>query len=284
MKNGLLRLLPLLIFVSAGCSPDSSSKQSAPPDSSTGVTKAPATADSKTSAVGGESGATTPQPSAEAKTNPPTDTATPSASNTPTTPPAPLTAALKTEGFEYSGVGSAKPMDMELTMSTKPGEVTTGSQTIALVDSKPDKAVYSVDRSGGLSILGTEEWTVDKDGVFTTKSSMMDVGDKAMELPAIPKPGMTWNVHTKVDRADVKMDMQVTFKIIGKQNIKTKVASYTDALLVEQDGAGTLQGKKVRTVSQNWYVKGLGLVKANMKTIPSEGKTESLTIQETKTK
>jgi hypothetical protein len=171
---------------------------------------------------------------------------------------------------------------MELTMSSSPGKIITGSQTITLKEIKGGKAVYNVDRSGGLADLGTEEWTVDKDGLYTTKSSMMELGDKAMELPAKPTPGMTWKVHTKVDRPEIKMDMSITFRIVGKQKVHTKGGEFDNALLVEQDGTGTLQEKKVRTVSQNWYVKGLGLVKANMKTIPSTGKPQTLEIQETK--
>jgi hypothetical protein len=103
-----------------------------------------------------------------------------------------------------------------------------------------------------------------------------------MELPADPKPGMTWKVHTKSTNPAAAMDMDMTFKIIGKQKVSTKAGTFPDALLVEQDGVGTLQNQKVRTESQNWYVKGVGLVKATMKNHLPGNKTESLTIQETK--
>jgi hypothetical protein len=180
-------------------------------------------------------------------------------------------------------VGYTKPIDMELTVSDQ-GAIRTGSQSIKLKGIKDGKAVYTVDRTGQLAILGSEEWTISDKGVFTTKSSMMDVGADAMELPADPKPGMTWSVHTKSDQPTAKMDMQMSFKVIGKQSVTTKAGKFRDALVIEQDGKGTLQGQKVRTESKNWYVKGIGLVKATMTNHIEGGKTESLTIQETNVK
>jgi hypothetical protein len=171
---------------------------------------------------------------------------------------------------------------MELVMSSEPGKVTTGSQTITLKESKNGRSIYTVDRSGGLASLGTEEWTVNGKGVYTTKSSMMTLGDDAMELPAHPKPGMKWKFHTKSDQATAKMDMEISCTVVGKEDVKTKGGSFKDALVVEQDGTGTVQGKKVRTESKNWYVKGLGLVKATLKNHLPDGTDQTLSIQETK--
>ena len=282
MRKRHLILLPLAIFIATACDPE-------PKNNSSTSSQPPATAEKTVNSKAPESSAST----APAGNKPSVDTTTPSttASATPpsTTPgSAPAVAVLppeiKTEGYDYSGLANPKPVDMELIMSTQPGQVITGSETVTLKEVKGGQAVYNVDRTGGLAVLGTEEWTLDKDGVYTTKSSVMDLDAKAMELPAVPKPGMTWKVHTKADKSNMKMDMVITFKIIGKQSVTTKAGKHEDALMVEQDGVGTLQNQKVRTVSQNWYVKGLGLVKAAMKTITPDGKTESLSIQETKTK
>ncbi len=172
---------------------------------------------------------------------------------------------------------------MELTISDQKA-IRTGSQSIRFEGMKDGKAVYSVDRTGQLASLGTEEWTITDKGVFTTKSSMMDIGQDAMELPANPKPGMTWKVHTKSDQAAAKMDMEMTFKVVGIESVTTKAGKFKSALLIEQDGKGSLQGQKVRTESKNWYVKGIGLVKATMMNHVEGGKSESLTIQETNVK
>ena len=280
MKTKILTLLPLTLAIAVGCDPQ---PKSSPSTDSAPSQKTAATDGTKPSTSSTSTTSTEKPPTETPATAPKPDTkvATADSPKEPTAPSDPVPADIKTEGYEYSGVGHTGAIDMELTMSTTK-DVITGSQTVALKEVKDGKAVYSIDRTGGLASLGTEEWTLSKEGVFTSKSSMMDVGDKAMELPAVPKPGMTWKVHTKSDQPTVKMDMNITFKIVGKQSISTKGGKFDDALLVEQDGVGTLQSKKVRTVSQNWYVKGLGLVKANMKTTNPDGKTESLTIQETK--
>ena len=171
---------------------------------------------------------------------------------------------------------------MELVMSSEPGKVTTGSQTITLKESKNGQSIYTVDRSGGLASLGTEEWKVNTKGVYTSKSSMMTLGEDAMELPAHPKVGMTWKFHTKSDQSTAKMDMEITCKVLGNEDVTTKGGGYKGALVVEQDGVGTVQGKKVRTESKNWYVKGLGLVKATLKNHLPDGTDQTLSIQETK--
>lgn len=187
------------------------------------------------------------------------------------------------DGYAFSGVSFVKPLDMELTISDQKA-VRTGSQQIKLKEVKDGKAVYSVDRTGQLAILGTEEWTVTDKGVYTTKSSMMDLGPDAMELPAHPTPGMSWKVHTKSSQPTASMDMQMTFKVVGFEPVSTKAGKFKNALVIEQDGTGTLEGQKVRTESKNWYVKGIGLVKATMTNHLASGKTELMTIQETNAK
>ncbi len=79
------------------------------------------------------------------------------------------------------------------------------------------------------------------------------------------------------------MDTENTFKIVGKcKSVTTKAGTHKAALMVEQSSTGTLQGKKVRTESQSWYVKGLGLVKQQMKIIREGDKPATIVIQESK--
>ncbi len=193
-----------------------------------------------------------------------------------------LPTELKHEGFEYDGLANAKPMDMELV--TSQGTVISGSQTVTAKGVKDGKATYSIQRTGGLEILGSDEVSVEKDGVFTNSSSVAKLSSHAMELPAHPKPGMTWKFHVSADNPTSAMDMETTCKVIGIQSVTTKAGSYKDALLVQQDSVGTLQKQKVRTVSKSWYVKGIGTVKADLVTYKPDGTSEKLTIQETKHK
>jgi hypothetical protein len=276
MKNGLLKLLPLSLLVAVGCN-SGQTTQAASADQS-GSSKTPsASSDSKSSV----SGTPVPDSSTPATTGDKSAAASPPPASTP---PAALPASLHHEGFDYSGVTHTAPIDLEMTSTANPGAVTTGSQTITFDGIKDGKAIYKVDRTGGLAAIGTEEWTISKDGVFMSKSSIVDAGGMAMELPAHPKPGMTWKFHAKASSAGINMDMVMTLTILRKEKVTTKAGTFEDALVVEQDGVGTMQTQKTRTVSQNWYVKGLGLVKAEMKTVGPDGKTQSVSIQETNAK
>lgn len=273
-------LIPLLAIGMTGCHSASSDSKSTPDAQSTSETM-PSSAPASAPASAPESGIATVPPSVS--TAPPS-TSPPAVSSTPPSAsrPAKSFQLAGNEGLEYSGVQHGKPIDMELVMSSEPGKVTTGSQTTTLKESKDGNSVYTVDRSGGLASLGTEEWTVNAKGVFTSKSSMMTLGDDAMELPAHPKPGMKWKFHTKSEQATAKMDMEITCQVVGNEDVKTKGGTFKNALVVEQDGTGTVQGKKVRTESKNWYVKGLGLVKATLKNHLPDGTDQTLSIQETK--
>jgi len=281
MKNGSLKLLPLLVFVAAGCNSEPPANPQSTPTTTTdgSKTSAPDSAPASAATPPTQSAPTSPTPPTSAPTaSVPTPTTGAKTASTDVVP-----AALKHEGYQYSGVDHHGPIDMEETTSAQPGVVTTGSQTITFTGIKNGKAVYNVDHTGGLAVLGSEEWAISTEGVFTTKSSVANFGDKAMELPADPKPGMTWKVSMKASRADENMDTENTMKIIGKDNVTTKAGTFKDALVVEQIGVGTLQSKKVRTVSKSWYVKGIGLVKADMK-ITTDGKTQTVLIQETNAK
>jgi len=192
-----------------------------------------------------------------------------------------LPASLKHEGYEYEGLANSKPMDMELVQGGA-NNVITGSQSITLKEVKNGVATYTVERTGGLSVLGSEIWSLESDGIYTTSSSLASLSPRAMELPASPKPGMTWHFHLKSDNPDNKMDVENNCKVIGFEPVTTKARSYEKALLVEQNGSGTLRNQKVRTVSRIWYVKGIGTVKAQVKDSLPDGKSQTLTIQETK--
>jgi len=269
-----------LVFVAAlGCNSDSKDSVTAKAQDSPSVdtaqlatTATPANSDTKPSAP---TDATKP-----ADATPPKDVAK-APDSAPATAPGELPALLKHDAYEYEGLANSKPIDMELVID-KGAKVITGSQSITFKGLKDGVATYNIDRTGGLSALGSEVASLEKDGVYTSSSSVATLSSHAMELPAHPKPGMTWHFHISSDKVDSSMDMETVCTVVGLKPVTTKVATYKDALLVEQDSKGTLRGEKVRTVSRNWYVKGIGTVKADLTTYMPNGKSQSLTIQETK--
>jgi len=286
----LLALIPVALVIAIGCDPEPKTgapsstalneKSTPSTDPSKGISKDAGTSSpslSPTTLVGGSSKPETKDDKAPAVPTISTPVVPASKTADSGVPP-----ELKHVGYEYEGLANASSIDMELDISGQSSPIT-GSQQVTFKGIKDGKASYVVERTGGLEALGSENISLEKDGIYTTHSTVAKLSPHAMELPADPKPGMKWTMHTSADSKTAKMDMEITCKVIGTQSVTTKVGTYKDALLVEQDGVGTLQGKKVRTVSKNWYVKGLGNVKADLTTYDQDGKqAQTLTIQETK--
>ncbi|CAN5525032.1 hypothetical protein BH11ARM2_BH11ARM2_01620 [soil metagenome] len=223
-----------------------------------------------------------PTVSAPVKTNaqsasepPPTPGPTESASA------ASIPAELKHEGYEYYGLGNDQPVDMEVRTTSDSG-VRTGSQITRFKGMQDGKAVYSIERTGGLTdLLGQMDVTLEPDGIFVKSSSVAKVGDRDMEMPAKLSPGTTWEARTVVEQPGRELNVLVKFKVVGPENIKTPVGDRS-TLRVDSTGEGTLMGKKVRMDSQSWYVKGFGMVKSVLKYTGETGAPSTITIQETK--
>ncbi|MGV3617583.1 MAG: hypothetical protein ACO1SV_19840 [Fimbriimonas sp.] len=250
--NRKLRTLPFLLALAAvGCQPEPTALKTDPParQESTGAT------------TGTTASAPTTSPEAAA----------PSLDTVP--------AELKHDGYAYYGLGNTKPMVMEIVDSTQPGRTMTGSQTIKLTEVKDGKAVFDIERTDDLAQLGTQSVTLEKDGIYVTASSVAQVNHD-LELPADVTAGKKWQNTMKVDAPGREVEMKSTFKIEGNRKVKTKVGD-REAILITSTGQGTMLGQKVRMESQNWYVKDVGGVKAVIKITYGDGKTRTMTIQET---
>lgn len=200
------------------------------------------------------------------------------------TAPAPDLAAipanLKHDAFEYYGLGNANPIDMEVANSAQSG-VMTGAQTTKFEGMKDGKAVFSIERTGGLISLGMQKVTVEPDGVYATESSIVKL-ERELELPAELTPGKTWANRTVVDQPSQKVDVKNTFKVVGPTKVTTK-AGERDALLITSTGKGQIQGQNVTINSKSWFVRGVGNVKSELTIQYPNNRTEKVTIQETKT-
>jgi hypothetical protein len=191
-----------------------------------------------------------------------------------------IPAELKTEAFYYYGLNNTKPMDMEIIDSQAPGQPKTGTQVAVLKEIKDGKAIFDVERTGNLMDLGSQEVTLEKGGVYVTEVAIAQI-DHELELPSDLTPGKTWESVLKVDTPGRSVNLKNSFKVVGKQQVKTKVAD-RDAILITSTGTGTMQNQAVRIESKNWYVRDLGGVKSVINIIPTKGKTRTMTIQETK--
>lgn len=250
-------LLPLLssLFV-FGCQ---SAKPTAEPASTTGAT-ATTSAPSPTKP---DSGSTSPAP-ATADSGPSLDV---------------IPSELKHEGYDYYGLANSKPMDMVAT-STSGKDTMTGAQITKLESYKDGKAVFSIERTGRLADFGSQKVTLEKDGIYVTYSSMAKV-DHDLEVPATLPPGKEWKNRMVIDAPAQQTELNSVFKVVGEVDVKTKVGD-RKALLITSSGQGTMRGEKVKLTSQNWYVKGVGGVKSLITITHANGKSDSITLEETK--
>ncbi|MEZ0327858.1 MAG: hypothetical protein ACAH95_18330 [Fimbriimonas sp.] len=210
--------------------------------------------------------------------------ATPTASNSDSTPKAldrsQIPAELKTEAYEYFGLDNDKPVDMQVVVSSDPG-VKTGTVTTTLSEIKDGKAIFTIDRTGGLMQLGTQKVTLQKDGIYVTESTDAVLESPQMELSSNLQPGSTWNSKLKVDKPGSNMELTTTYTVKGVQKFTTKKGP-REGLLVVAKGSGTANGDPITFESSEWYVKGVGGVKAVLVTKTKSGKGQTITIEESK--
>lgn len=199
--------------------------------------------------------------------------------------PTPKTAAdipesLKTDAYHYYGLSNSNPVKMQLTVPGAKGPQP-GEQTIAFKELKDDAAVFLTTRSGSLEGLGTEEVSLEKDGIYILSSTVGDIGGKSLEMPSDLKPGTTWSKPSEVKRNDGSVSKyDATFKVIGTEKVKTKAGDY-DALLITSDGPAEVNGQKLRMKSKNWYAKDVGVVKVEIETAPTKGSPQRIVIEAT---
>jgi hypothetical protein len=191
-----------------------------------------------------------------------------------------IPAELKHEGFEYSGLGRTEPLAMEYVDSNNPDTTYTGAQRIVLKEIRDGRPIFSIEHSGNLSVLGVREVGLEQDGIYTVSSSFSKVGERDMELPAQLEPGTTWETRTVVDQGEAQMDITTKRTVKGTESIKTKVGT-RDALVVNGTATGSIRGEKANLESTEYYVRGVGVVKSTLVLRYNDGRTQTVTIQET---
>lgn len=190
-----------------------------------------------------------------------------------------IPADLKGEAYSYYGLENTKPLEMEAVYSSN-GIRLTGTQSISLVRIEDGKPVFEISRTGDLVQLGTQEVTLEKDGLYVTK---LDVGtaNHDLELPNDLTKGKSWTNEMTIDEPNQKLEIASKFTVVGPAKVKTAVAE-RDAILITSTGSGKLNGKPVTMTSRNWYVRGLGGVKTEIKTVFKGGPSQTITVQEVK--
>jgi hypothetical protein len=192
--------------------------------------------------------------------------------------PAAVPDELKTEAYHWYGLGNFKPMKIVIEISGQPSK--SGEQVVRLTDVKDGKATFEIDRPGD---LGTETISLEKDGVYTVGSTLIQGKTRNLEMPANVPPGATWKNTGKVQMTQ-ELDQNLSIEVVGIADVDTK-AGKQSALHIKQTGTLKFNGTTYRMDSDLYYVKDKGLVKsvAMMRDLAKpNSKAQIITIQETK--
>lgn len=213
-----------------------------------------------------------------------TGTATTGGGTPAVKPPEPQIAAdLKTDAYHWYGLGNTAPMKVEVKVNG--GTSYTGTQTVHFQAMKNGRAIFEIARDGELgSQLGTDTLSLEKDGLYTVKSTRFVGTTRNLELPSKLPVGATWRDSGKLTMTGgEKFDQNVSFKVVGPQDVTTPVGKQSALLVTSTGNVKTGQGD-FKMVSSIWYVKDKGIVKSvvtltNLKK-PKE-KPQEITIEET---
>jgi hypothetical protein len=187
-----------------------------------------------------------------------------------------IPADLKTDAYEYYGLGKAG--DMNLVLKSGKNEPQTGTQTVKLTKADAGRCEFEVSYGGVLAQQGKMTMSLDKGGVRVIASDTIKQDPKTYELPSGLKPGLKWDTKTV---AGSEIEVNSTNTVVGTQTVTTPVATYKDALLVVATGTGKNRGTPFKMESKIWLVKGRGAVRTEIVN-SSGGKTETSTLEEAK--
>jgi hypothetical protein len=218
---------------------------------------------------------------------PRTPTAAPGAAD-PAVPAAPTTAgiesvpqALRHDAFHFYGLTRTQPLQLEQRVE---GAETadTGGQTIRFDGVEGDVARFTIERTGDLSRMGSNEAELRADGLYVVSSSIGEIEEPWLELPADLSVGRTWTTRSRMAlHGGQKMDVTTTNRVARIERVETGAGAYEEARLVVSEGKGTLDGNSITMTSRSWYVRDRGPVRMELTTTVGAQRGDTMIIQET---
>lgn len=179
-----------------------------------------------------------------------------------------IPAELKHDGFEYYGLGAAKPLKM---ISKQKGSPDLNGQTeFQLLEYADGKAKFKQVFGGELSSqFPDSELILDKDGVYSINLGASELDKPQMELPAKVEAGKVWKLDKPIEASGTTIS-KFDSRIIGPEKITVPLGTY-DAMKVTADVEMQAGGSKRTAKMTAWYAKGIGTVKLSM--VFFDGKT-----------
>ncbi len=192
------------------------------------------------------------------KETPVTETKTPPSAEKPKLET--LAANLKHEGYEYYGLGNTTPLKMSLVQGAR---TLKGAQETELEEVKADGAVFRQAWTEELAMNGTSKVRVTPEGVFGIEAQGNALNPPQMEMPAKITPGFKWSSHTKLTVNGETVE-STDSKIVGMKTITLGKKPHS-VLVVTRSSKVDISGKKKVLDSTEYYEKGIGPVKVDVK-------------------
>ncbi len=201
------------------------------------------------------------------------------------TDPAPVVVpdALKTAAYEYKGLEDPKMLTYTAQLNPELGPED-GTETAILKEIKDGNAIYNVERTGSLSLLGTDTLELSPAGVSMTASSRGVLDKPSLELPADIAVGKEWASTSNMEMGSKKFSADSTFKVVREEKVTTEAGTF-DCLVITSSMKATISGSTI--ASENgvatteltaYYAKGVGMVKMDATTKKPDKTTHKFTI------
>ncbi|MFN7172100.1 MAG: hypothetical protein ACK4P3_04870 [Fimbriimonadaceae bacterium] len=199
--------------------------------------------------------------------------------------------SVRTEAFSYWGLGSNRPIVYELSYPDRNGDgeepenrTEQGVSSIVFDSAGDDVATFIVQRTGGLNTIGDQTVEARPEGIFTVSSSLGNISEPIMELPAVLEQGKTWSseVELQLDAATAITE-SFNYRIEGMEPVTVPLGTF-EAMRVSQSTTVRTKSADGSEVVSNvtgsiWYVRDIGIVKVESTIAPESGPAMNVSYQ-----
>lgn len=214
----------------------------------------------------------------DAKPEPaPTDTGKETPANVEPAKPDPSTipATAKTDAFEYYGLGCTDTLTYSYENA---GTKSEGGQTCEFTGLDGQNAKFLMSRTGGLSMLGSEELVASDKGVLLVGAQGQALKEPVVALPASLAPGTTWeSTFTVKDPGGMDVVNTAKQKVEATETVKTPAGEF-ECIVVSMSGTLKTSDRSIPTSGKSWYAKGIGTVKLTVNSKDAAGKNVTFNV------
>lgn len=182
---------------------------------------------------------------------------------------------LRHDAYQYYGLGNNKTLVYTLKLQDVEEE---GEQEVAyqgLIDGVP---TYKILRTGALSDLGDETLQLSEEGVKLSETSIGEVAEPSLALPAKIAVGDTWEDTQTITQRDGKdLVMKSSYKVEKEEKLTTDAGEF-DTIYISSNGTITYDGSTRTFTGRINYAKGIGPVKLVIDAQTGENNETSSTV------